>query len=42
MLGLRLLTIHNLHAVNRFMSEMRSAIADGTFGEWKDSLPRAG
>ena len=34
-LGLRLLTIHNVHALNRFMKEMRSAIADGTFVEWK-------
>ena len=30
-LGLRLLTIHNVFALNRFMEEMRSAIADGTF-----------
>ena len=31
-LGLRLLTIHNVHALNRFMADMRAAIADGTFG----------
>jgi len=42
MLGLRLLTIHNLFAVNRFMAEMRSAIAGGVFKEWKDALPKAG
>ena len=42
MLGLRLLTIHNLYAVNRFMADMRAAIADGTFADWKDSLPKAG
>ena len=35
-LGLRLLTIHNVWALNRFMAEMRSAIADGTFSEWKE------
>ena len=35
-LGLRLLTIHNVWALNRFMAEMRAAIADGTFSEWKD------
>ena len=35
-LGLRLLTIHNVWALNRFMAEMRAAIADGTFPEWKE------
>ncbi|MCR5413492.1 MAG: tRNA guanosine(34) transglycosylase Tgt [Kiritimatiellae bacterium] len=35
-LGLRLLTIHNVCALNRFMKEMRAAIADGTFFEWKE------
>ena len=35
-LGLRLLTIHNVHALNRFMREMRAALADGTFPEWKE------
>ena len=35
-LGLRLLTIHNVHALNRFMAEMRAAIADGVFTEWKE------
>ena len=35
-LGLRLLTIHNVWALNRFMAEMREAIAGGTFLEWKE------
>ena len=33
-LGLRLLTIHNVYALNRFMAEMRAAIADGSFADW--------
>ena len=33
-LGLRLLTIHNVFALNRFMSDMRRAIAEGTFSEF--------
>ena len=33
-LGLRLLTIHNVRALNRFMAEMRTAIAEGTFGDF--------
>jgi len=37
-LGLRLLTIHNVWALNRFMREMREAIADGSFLEWKDQV----
>ncbi len=37
-LGLRLLTIHNVHALNRFMAEMRAAIADGTFSDWKEQV----
>ena len=37
-LGLRLLTIHNVHALNRFMREMRSAIADGVFADWKTQI----
>ena len=35
-LGLRLLTIHNVHALNRFMGEMRAAIAADAFPEWKE------
>ena len=35
-LGLRLLTIHNVWALNRFMKEMRAAIGGGTFSEWKE------
>ena len=41
MLGLRLLTIHNLHFLNGFMREMRAAIADGTFAEWKNGISPA-
>ena len=33
--GLRLLTIHNVFALNRFMEDMRGAIASGVFSEWK-------
>ena len=39
-LGLRLLSIHNVHAINRFMREMKSAIADGVFAEWKEEQKR--
>ena len=34
-LGLRLLTIHNVWRLNEFMREMRESIAGGTFTEWK-------
>ena len=37
-LGLRLLTIHNVFALNRFMEEMRAAIADGSFFDWKEQV----
>ncbi len=37
-LGLRLLTIHNVRALNRFMADMRASIEDGTF---KDFLAEA-
>ena len=37
-LGLRLLTIHNVWALNRFMEEMPASIADGTFSEWKEQV----
>ena len=33
-LGLRLLTIHNVRRLNVFMQEMRAAIADGTFADF--------
>jgi queuine tRNA-ribosyltransferase len=39
-LGLRLLTIHNVHALNRFMKEMRAAIADGSFADWKEQVKK--
>lgn len=37
-LGLRLLTIHNVFALNRFMEEMRAAIAAGSFVDWKEQV----
>ena len=37
-LGVRLLTIHNVHALCSFMREMRGAIAEGRFAEWKEDL----
>src|SRR5574344_2612306 len=39
-LGLRLLTLHNVYALNRFMREMRAAIADGTFFDWKEQVKK--
>ena len=39
-LGLRLLTIHNVHALNRFMREMRAAIAADAFLEWKEKISK--
>jgi len=39
-LGLRLLTIHNVWALNRFMKEMRAAIDDGTFLDWKEQVKK--
>ena len=41
-LGLRLLTIHNVHALNRFMADMRAAITDGTFDEFRREALRIG
>ena len=37
-LGLRLLTIHNVHFLNRFMADMRAHIAAGDFLEWKEQV----
>ena len=34
-LGVRLLTIHNVHRLLRFMEEMRASIRDGRFDEWR-------
>ena len=34
-LGVRLLTIHNVHRLLRFMEEMRAAIREDRFAEWK-------
>ena len=36
MLGLRLLSIHNIHFMLRFMEDMRAAIAAGCFPEWRE------
>ena len=37
-LGVRLLTIHNVHRLLEFMREMRAALAAGTFMDWKAQL----
>ncbi len=37
-LGVRLLTIHNVHRLCSFMREMREVIAAGRFSEWKDEF----
>lgn len=37
-LGVRLLTIHNVHHLCAFAREMRAAILDGTFGAWRAQL----
>ena len=37
-LGVRLLTIHNMHCYLAFMREMREAIANDAFGEWRKEL----
>ena len=34
-LGLRLLTIHNVWALNSFMADMRAAIAEGRFSQFR-------
>ena len=39
-LGLRLLTIHNVWRLNEFMREMREAIADGNFYDWKEQVKK--
>jgi queuine tRNA-ribosyltransferase len=36
--GMRLLTIHNVWALNRFMEDMREAILNDCFIEWKDEF----
>lgn len=40
-LGVRLLTIHNMHRYLEFMREMRQAIASDGFGEWRRALAMA-
>ena len=37
-LGVRLLTIHNVHRLTSFSREMRNSIVDGTFEEWRKQL----
>jgi queuine tRNA-ribosyltransferase len=37
-LGVRLLTIHNMHRYLEFMREMRAAIASDCFREWRQEL----
>lgn len=37
-LGVRLLTIHNMHRYLEFMREMREAIANDSFSEWRKAL----
>jgi queuine tRNA-ribosyltransferase len=39
-LGVRLLTIHNMHRYLEFMREMREAIANDSFAEWRKELAR--
>ena len=39
-LGVRLLTIHNVHRLCEFMREMREAIAAGTFAQFRESVSR--
>lgn len=36
--GVRLLTIHNVHRLTEFMREMREAILNDTFEEWRKQL----
>lgn len=39
-LGVRLLTIHNIHCYMTFMEDMRASIADGTFDAWAEEQHR--
>jgi len=39
-LGMRLLTVHNLHAYLKWMSEIRLAVEAGIFGEWIEARRR--
>ena len=41
-LGVRLLTIHNVHRILRFMEEIRDALREGVFGEWLRRLREEG
>jgi len=37
-LGVRLLTIHNVHRLLEFMRELRASVAEGTFSEFREQL----
>jgi queuine tRNA-ribosyltransferase len=37
-LALRLLTVHNVHFYGRIVAEARSAIVEGSFGSWAQSM----
>ena len=37
-LGVRLLTIHNVHRLLEFMRELRASVADGTFAAFREQL----
>ena len=39
-LGLTLLTIHNVSFYHRLMAAARERIIDGTYGEWKAGMVR--
>ena len=41
-LGVRLLTIHNVHRLCEFMREMRESIAAGTFDQFRRSVAQSG
>ncbi|MBR1871227.1 MAG: tRNA-guanine transglycosylase, partial [Kiritimatiellae bacterium] len=37
-LGSRLLTIHNVHALTHFMADMRTALEEGRFAEFRKNF----
>jgi len=37
-LGVRLLTLHNIHRYMTFMQELRTSLDNGTFDEFKRSM----
>jgi len=42
MLGLRLLSLHNLHTLHRFMADMRGSILAGEFAAFREAFWRGG